>query len=782
MRINQNIAALNAYRNLSITDSRLNRSLERLSSGLRINRAADDAAGLAISEKMRAQIRGLRSALRNAQDGISLIQTAEGAIQEVHSMLQRMRELAVQAANETYTSADRMEIQKEIEQLKMEINRIASATEFNTKRLLDGSSSAIVSTDKITTHVFMRDGLRYVDQFGQKIEGGGNFKIEVQAERIGQAQVQKSNIFMIKHGEHIRNLNFGDTGIIALDADGLQYGDYVVETDQSVAADGKIAEIQKYLQGTADNIFGGSEIQIVGGQEYNASILFEVTAVNPSGGTNGAGEISYRVISHQYAPDGTYKGRFIADLVVDLGAGKTLNIGYITLEVNSNGSISEGDIVVGDKAVYNVRGNTDNADLVKIIYDPDGLKVAHEWAFSRGNLDGKTTSFNFFTLNNEGIAYDGSVQLTFEQLGEDALTGGPNKPATFTYESGTGKLADLNTRLYDIREFWDKNGRFLLESPQTVTIVQGDGTQTFFTLDMNDTLGSLRDKINRAIGAIDPKYLGQGRYVSPEMMEHFATYVSEGTGKPGTHTSTEGTMVVRSVIPGRQGELAFFGNADIINALGFQTIQRSSETIFNIKVTNAHDNNEIIADNVQISSNLLVGVVHPYVDVEFDPLAGMGTVTELDDNGAFKLEVAAEPHVTYIHLKDSTLIFQIGPNPGQDVGAAIGRLDSRALGIHGILVTDRIKANQAIDAIDRAMGLVSAERSKLGAVQNRLEHTANSLSVTIENLTASESRIRDLDLAEEMVEFTRNQILLQAGTAMLAQANMKPQAIMQLLG
>ena len=128
MRIYQNISALNAYRNLSTTENRLNRSLERLSSGLRINRAADDAAGLAISEKMRAQIRGLNQAIRNAQDGISLIQTAEGALNETHAILQRMRELAVQAATGTNTASDRMEIQREIDQLKMEIDRIGNTT------------------------------------------------------------------------------------------------------------------------------------------------------------------------------------------------------------------------------------------------------------------------------------------------------------------------------------------------------------------------------------------------------------------------------------------------------------------------------------------------------------------------------------------------------------------------------------------------------------------------------------------------------------------------------
>lgn len=145
MRINNNVQALNTYNRLTINNDALSKSLEKLSSGMRINRAGDDAAGLAISEKMRGQIRGLNQAQRNAQDTISLIQTAEGALNEVHSILQRMRELAVQAANDTNTDADRKAIQNEIEQLVSEIDRIANTTEFNTKKLLDGSVVGIKS-------------------------------------------------------------------------------------------------------------------------------------------------------------------------------------------------------------------------------------------------------------------------------------------------------------------------------------------------------------------------------------------------------------------------------------------------------------------------------------------------------------------------------------------------------------------------------------------------------------------------------------------------------------
>lgn len=142
MRINHNITAFNTYRQLSNNTGATSKSLEKLSSGLRINRAGDDAAGLAISEKMRGQIRGLDQATRNSQDGISLIQTAEGALNETHSILQRMRELAVQAGNDTNTAEDRTQIATEISQLQSEIDRIATDTQFNTANLLGGTFSA----------------------------------------------------------------------------------------------------------------------------------------------------------------------------------------------------------------------------------------------------------------------------------------------------------------------------------------------------------------------------------------------------------------------------------------------------------------------------------------------------------------------------------------------------------------------------------------------------------------------------------------------------------------
>ncbi|HLR67051.1 flagellin N-terminal helical domain-containing protein [Virgibacillus alimentarius] len=151
MIINHNIAALNTHRQLSGNNSAVQNSLEKLSSGLKINKAGDDAAGLAISEKMRGQIRGLEMAQKNAQDGISLIQTAEGALNETHSILQRMRELAVQSSNDTNTDSDRAELQKELDQLANALNDISADTEFNTQKLLDGNFKA-------TFHVGANEG------------------------------------------------------------------------------------------------------------------------------------------------------------------------------------------------------------------------------------------------------------------------------------------------------------------------------------------------------------------------------------------------------------------------------------------------------------------------------------------------------------------------------------------------------------------------------------------------------------------------------------------------
>jgi flagellin len=177
-----NTYAVTAQNKLSIATSSLQKSIERLSSGLRINHASDDASGLAISEKLRGQIRGLAKANMNAQDAVSFLQTAEGGMEVIGDMLQRMRELAVQAGNGTYTSNDRKELQKEVDQLYAEINSISASTEYNTKKLLTGDAAALWSADSANIQAIVR---------GAPAEG--NYKLAFEADG-GQAAVYKSDI------------------------------------------------------------------------------------------------------------------------------------------------------------------------------------------------------------------------------------------------------------------------------------------------------------------------------------------------------------------------------------------------------------------------------------------------------------------------------------------------------------------------------------------------------------------------------------------------------------
>jgi len=182
LRINQNIAAQNAYRSLSVSDSQMSKSLEKLSSGFRINRAADDAAGLAISEGLRSQVGGLKTAARNAQDGVSVVQTAEGALTEVHSVLQRMRDLSVQAANDSNNAAARTNIATEVTSLTGELTRISGSTNFNGIKLLDGSAGAMrfqVGADgnadsQITVNLTSADVSTVADALGS---GGASFAV-----------------------------------------------------------------------------------------------------------------------------------------------------------------------------------------------------------------------------------------------------------------------------------------------------------------------------------------------------------------------------------------------------------------------------------------------------------------------------------------------------------------------------------------------------------------------------------------------------------------------------
>ncbi|MDR2529108.1 MAG: hypothetical protein LBD04_08855 [Synergistaceae bacterium] len=514
--VNHNVPALQAYNAVNYTSRLLEKAIQKLSTGLRINSAADDAAGLAISEKMRAQIRGLDRAALNSQDGISMIQTAEGALNETQAILQRMRELAVQAANDTLTQQDRAYIQEEIDQLREEVTRIGNTTQFNKKKLLDGSAGTIWSTSNLGARAVVHGGLRTIDQFGQKSAAEANLKITI-SYKTGVAQVLKTNIFTIKHT-------------------------------------------------------------------------------------------------------------------------------------------------------------------------------------SAGQL---------------------------------------------------GSVATENTKLRDILQFWNSEGRFLLEDPKTITVTLGNGVKDRFTLYGDDTLADVVTKLNRLTNPDNGAQILSATYHT----------LSAGGHVPGT-------IEITSLTKGRDGMMSFAGEEDVLKAFGLSVLRKHSEVVYTARVEDAHGGlygsiAPIKTGTFLVTGNRLIGIIHPNVDVIF-------TAT----NGTYEF---------FLHLKDNTTVFQIGANEGEDMGIHIGDMRALGLGINGVIVTNREAAARSITLIDNALDKVSTQRAKLGAYQNRLEHTINNLTVAAQNLTASESRIRDTDMAKEMMNFTKLQILMQAGTSMLAQANTLPQNVLTLL-
>jgi flagellin len=774
MRINHNIPALAAFRNLDSASNTMSKSMEKLSSGLRINRAADDAAGLAISETMRGQIKGLNQATRNSQDAISLIQTAEGALTETHSILDRMRELANQSANSTYTANDRMEMQKEIDQLKDEIDRIGNTTTFNNKNLLDGSASAIVSSDKADTSVYVRGA----------ITNTGAYTLSVNA-TAGKGQIQKTNVFKVKEGDVVSDLvyNASDSGISKVGVSGVQYGDYKVNDTTGNAAAANNATIAAsgtgYFQaGTGpDNIFGTGtvvDINTAATAKQNGSILFEVTGI--------AGDsVSYKVKYHLIDSDGNaVDGETTA--AVDLSATAS---GVFDLKDSSGTSLLKLDIstagaatglTVGDKQVFQVKAATEavdgDFDTVTTNYDAPGATPAAnvaDYRFKAGKLDNKATDFKFYSVDSSGKVYDGNISLTVGGLTTKA------NAVTFTAEDGAGKLASLDTKLSDIDKFTDANGKFLLDQPKSITLIQGDGKKVSVKLYATDSLQDVVNNLNKAIA----DGLGQGDIVGAADANKFVSYVTSADSQ-GVE-SAGGTMVIRSAKAGADGQINIVGDEEIIKALGLSTIQTATESNYSVTVTDATNPSNVIAQNVSIQGNKIVGVVDENVDVAFDGQANIKTTWDATTK-TFKNTVdSANPYETTINLVSNSQTFQIGANEGQDMTAAIGDMRAAALGVDNILVTDRESAAKAVTIIDAAISQVSAQRSGLGAIQNRLEHTINNLGVATENMTASESRIRDVDMASEMMDYTKMNILSQASQAMLAQANQKPQQALQLL-
>jgi flagellin len=516
----------------------LKKQTEKLSTGYSINRAADNASGLAVSEKMRSQIRGLTQASANSNDAISLIQTAEGGLQETQDIMQRMRELAVQSANGTYTDEDRMQIQHEVDALKSEVDRIAESTEFNEKKLLDGSLSG---------------------------KGGAS------------------------------EINFDSKAKISRNS------------SNDIAATAQSSKIDKAGTGTFNKRSANDVAE---------NVKVELTYKDKNtGATNTLYlDLGKRTISADCGTDAaTWK---------ELAKTATTDDDYTSLTDALNA--------------------TDLHDDYDFTISDDGDITATAKAGKEGE-----SNFEFV-----GAKFSYSVKDTDYVLGGGAVTTTRGKDAAMTITTTTDAASDTI-----------KN-KFSVDGANFQIVKLGDNADEGYT----------------AIYTTDGTTSGQEETIAKQLREH------------GIEASA------------RSGGVATAGS-------------------------------------LYIKKNT-------------------------------------------VSTEEGGLTFQIGANGVEDQRVTLGieNMSTTALGIKGVSVATQDKANAAINTIDEGLKKVSSQRAKLGALQNRLEHTVNSLNTANENLSAAESQIRDTDMASEMIKYTKSNILQQASQSMLAQANQQPQGVLQLLG
>lgn len=741
LRINQNITSLFTYSNLNRTSSKLEQSIGRLSSGLRINSAADDASGLAISEKMRSQIRGLAQAEMNAQDGMSMLHIAEGALNETHSMLHRMRELAIKASNDTLTTSDRLEIQKEVNQLKQSIDGIAQSTEFNTKKLLDGSQSALVSASS---------------QFVKGIVGGsasgqGDFAVKLELVEGGVSQMQASQMFTKRSDGALADANtkledlaqmYDKTGtFIVGSGKKLTVTGNAKSVEINVDAKMTLNELADSLQNALSNSSTGlglakSKVEVVGTAHTGISNLggyLEMT----SGSTGYAGNFS--IAGDQALTDA-------------LGISVTRQSSNNLVDVTLTGSNGESRVV---------RTSSDRAsgllDGIDVQFASQAAQVASKGIVRSGLTFSTAQTFTLEVTDSGGTAQTQAISVAAGDWSMEGIARSINGQLSGAHASFEGMQASV----------YDGEIRISFE-PAKASVM------TAFKVNSGAAAS--------AIGVDAGKYNGflTAEKDASAIVEGISRYNESTVPLNLTFDVGDGTNSETIGIGGSSGQtISDVSQADLVKIGDFLYDANSALKTANVNVQLDAVNGSIVATSKHIGRLNVDGgpaieskVVLSAVSDEISKLMGFedGTVTGSGDTN-FRL-----------HVVNNSPQFHIGANAGQRMGISIGNMSTMALGVDKLDMNSVENAQAALGKIDDAINKVSLERSKIGSYENRLRHTVNSIQNTYTNVASAESRIRDADIAKEMIQFASSQIMLQSATAMLAQANMLPQNVLALLG
>ncbi len=608
MRINYNVSSIIARNALNNNDKRVAASTQRLSSGYKINSAADDAAGLAIARRMNSQIKSLKEANRSANDGLSALNTADGAMTEMHDILQRMNELAIQSANGTNADSDREMIQNEIDQLVNELDRIANTTQYNAQNLLDGSFAYKAYTNIDNTKV-----MSYTEGVSTGTYIIGQLKYYHYDEMTTQYKTEETKI---------------------KDTDGK-----IVNVSYS-SSKVKVTESERIDVNNEDNVLHDALITSSSIGEYGSSI----TQAKPF-------------------PDGS-KVSVKDDKIVITAQGN------FEIKISVNDRTPLGDVTT--TTVASTAPGSTGVESIEKKYD--NKNVAGGTVVTTTSYSTVKTYHNIAVKGPNGKRYNiGELNFFNNTDSEGKPISGQEIYSDFRGDNGRG-LKD------DFAEFFKE------KNPQCAIDID--------SVNWNDTTGTF------------------------EIM----------------YTATDGKTGVKT----QHGPEQFTLFEDTNDYGAVMTTQKKLDDYL-------HSEKQITRTEYVIGNN--------------------------DPNDCLKIDVTGM----------GPMEVQVGANEGQFMTLDIPALNAVNLGVDKLDLTSMESARLSIDVIGDAINELSSVRAKIGAYSNRLEHTITNLDTTEENITASYSRIMDVDMATEMTEYSTVQVLVQASTSMLAQANERPQQVLQLI-
>lgn len=781
--INTNISSLGAQRQLSGSGMTLDRATERLSSGLRVNSAKDDAAGLAIATRMTSQVRGLDQAVRNANDGVSLIQTAEGALQESTNILQRMRELAVQSSNGIYSDSDRKTLDAENKQLIAELDRISKTTSFNGRNLLDGTLGSVdlqVGASSGQTISFK------ISAMDSKNLGLGSTTADVSGDRIttgASADIGQGNVVI--NGIGLKAVtNLGSTTLTETQLKDVL--DDINENVEGVTASGfNIVEAQAAGDGLIGATAGNSITITLGSIDGGQSVAYEIT--NTTSMQNMVDQINEKAGGALTASLNT-NGR----LVLSNTTGGTITIA-------ENGTAAGATGITAGTYNGSIGLKSDSGEAITVTTGANGTDADLALlGFRRTEGAGEVLGNSLASAAQNGALANNDLKINGVDIGIVAANAGlqAKVDAINAKSDTTGVTASVMAR-DSYATNTSKNYQELTQSGTlafaTADTLLVNGVTVTLTGSAVMTAAEIAEDLNAASAST-----GVRAFVAENGTLRLASEgnitLSDGTGGAvadfGTLTALDGTTAATGVteaattLVGEAGSININGTAVALTDLGNKdTIVANLNSSSAVTgVTASIDKN----GELQLQSNSTISIKYGQTN-GFATAFAMGIT--IPSNGVANNTqddvLTVDPRIKLDSANDTPISVEVTTTGATNTGLLNQNtsLASTVTGsaISNLSIATKAGATEALKSIDTALDTINDTRSQLGSINNRLDFTVSNLTSISEKTTAARSRIIDADFAQETANLSRSTVLQQAATAMLAQANQRPQNVLSLL-